>query len=96
MIQSFGDRRTEDIWDGSTSARARQLPPDIIAVAARKLDLLNAAARLDDLRIPPGNRLEALRGKLAGFHSIRLNGQWRIMFRWTAIGPADVQIIDYH
>ena len=62
----------------------------------RKLDLLNAATNLDDLRAPPGNRLEALKGDLAGFHSIRINSQWRIIFRWTSSGPADVQIIDYH
>jgi len=96
VIRSFGDRRTEDIWDGATTARARQLPPDIVPIAVRKLDLLHAAARLDDLRVPPGNRLEALRGNLVGFHSIRINSQWRIIFRWTPSGPANVQIIDYH
>lgn len=62
----------------------------------RKLDMLNAAHVLDDLKAPPGNRLEALKGDLAGFHSIRINSQWRIIFRWTPSGPEDVEIIDYH
>ena len=62
----------------------------------RKLIQMNQAGTLDDLKVPPGNRLEALKGQLAGFHSIRINDQWRIVFRWTTAGPADVKIIDYH
>jgi proteic killer suppression protein len=96
VIQSFGDKVTEDVWDGVSNARTRKLPPEVLAVAPRKLDLLNAAAIVDDLRAPPGNRLEQLKGDLAGFYSIRINSQWRIIFRWTAAGPAEVRIIDYH
>lgn len=65
-------------------------------VVARKLDMLHYAAALSDLRSPPANRLEALRGDLAGFHSIRVNDQWRVVFRWTAVGPTDVDVLDYH
>jgi proteic killer suppression protein len=68
----------------------------IARVALRKLFQLNRANKLDDLAVPPGNHLEALKGKLAGFHSIRVNDQWRIVFRWTASGPAEVAILDYH
>ena len=70
--------------------------PDIVATALRKLDFLEAAHDLRDLRAPPGNRLEALRGDLAGFHSIRVNDQWRVVFRWTARGAEDVSLHDYH
>lgn len=96
MIQTFGDRITEDVWNGAKNARTRKLSPDVLNIAPRKLDLLNAAAVLDDLRAPPGNRLEALKGDLSGFHSIRINDQWRIVFRWTSAGPVEVRIIDYH
>jgi proteic killer suppression protein len=93
MIVSFRDGETAKIWDGE---RSRRLPSDIQSPALIKLRLLNRAKRLDDLRIPPGNRLEALRGNRTGQHSIRINQQWRICFRWTDGGPADVQIVDYH
>jgi proteic killer suppression protein len=93
MIVGFRDAETAKIWEG---ARSRKLPPEIQAKALAKLRLLSAARRLDDLRIPPGNRLEALRGDRTGQHSIRINQQWRICFRWTEGGPADVEIIDYH
>jgi toxin HigB-1 len=96
VIQSFGDRITEDVWNGAKNTRTRKLSPDVLNIAPRKLDFLNAVAALDDLRAPPGNRLEALRGDLSGFHSIRINDQWRIIFRWTPAGPADVRIVDYH
>jgi toxin HigB-1 len=96
VIQSFGDQTTEDVWDGVSNARTRRLPLEVLNVVPRKLDLLNAAASVDDLRAPPGNRLEQLKGNLAGFHSIRINSQWRIIFRWTDAGPTDVRIIDYH
>jgi proteic killer suppression protein len=69
---------------------------NIEAVAMRKLAMLNRAGRLDDLRVPPGNRLEALKGNLAGLHSIRINDQFRVCFRWTPEGPEDVEIVDYH
>lgn len=93
MIQSFADRETELIWFGR---RSRNLPPDIQSAALRKLRLLNQAVVLLDMRIPPGNRLEALKGARKGQHSIRINSQWRICFRWKEGGPKDVQIIDYH
>ncbi len=93
MIRSFADKETERIWNGDMS---RRLPNQIQALARRKLRMLNAAQRLDDLRIPPANRLEALRGKRAGQHSIRINDQWRICFVWQQ-GQCDaVEIVDYH
>ena len=75
---------------------SRKLPGDIQKSALRKLMMLDAAEELDDLKVPPGNRLEALRGDRKGLHSIRINDQWRICFRWTAQGPQDVEIVDYH
>jgi toxin HigB-1 len=93
MIQSFADAEAELIWSGR---RSRKLPSDIQATALRKLRLLNQSKVLQDLRIPPGNRLEALRGSRAGQHSIRINDQWRICFVWTNGGPQDVEIVDYH
>jgi toxin HigB-1 len=91
MIQSFKDRDTRRFYDGQ-----RVRPFDgIKKAAARKLDMLNAAADLDDLRSPPGNRLEALAGDRAGQHSIRINDQYRVCFEWTAQGPANVEIADY-
>ena len=93
MIQSFADAETALIWSGR---RSRRLPADIQAVALRKLRLLNQARVLSDLRAPPGNRLEALKGERAGEYSIRVNDQWRICFNWREGGPADVQIVDYH
>ncbi len=93
MIQSFADPETELIWSGR---RSRKLPSDIQAVALRKLRLLNQARVLGDLRVPPGNRLEALKADRSGQHSIRINDQWRICFVWTEGGPALVEIVDYH
>lgn len=93
MILGFRDGETATIWDGR---RSRRLPSDIQAAALRKLRLLNQAQRLDDLRVPPGNRLEALRGGRKGQHSIRINDQWRICFVWSEGGANDVEIVDYH
>lgn len=93
MIVSFRDMETARIWRGE---RNRQLPFDIQNVALRKLRLLNRSRDLNDLRVPPGNRLEALKGDRSGQHSIRINDQWRICFAWTAGGPKDVEIVDYH
>ena len=93
MIRSFRCAETATIWAGRFS---RKLPQDIQVVALRKLRLLNAARRLADLAVPPNNRLEALKGSREGQHSIRINDQWRICFRWTSGGPADVEIADYH
>jgi proteic killer suppression protein len=76
--------------------RVRRLPSQIIGTALYKLDVLNAAQTLDDLRSPPGNRLESLKGDLSGFHSIHINNQWRVIFRWGSSNAHDIQIIDYH
>ncbi len=96
MILSFKDAATEDLWHGRKSRRLRRFPPDIKRTALRKLDVLNGAHRLDDLRAPPGNRLKPLKGNLKGFHSIRVNEQWRIIFRWSGSGARDVSLTDYH
>ena len=96
MVASFGDRITEDFFHGRPSRRTQRIPTEIRAQALRKLDVLNAANTLDDLRSPPGNRLEALRGNLRGYRRIRINSQWRIVFRWEASDAHDVQIADYH
>lgn len=93
MIQSFDDREAELIWSG---VRSRKLPSDIQEIALRKLRMLNQAKVLEDLRVPPGNRLEALKGNRVGQHSIRINGQWRICFVWQQGGPMNVCIVDYH
>jgi proteic killer suppression protein len=93
MIKSFANAETELIWSGW---RSKKLPPDIQATALRKLRILNNAQTLQDLRIPPGNRLEALRGNRAGQHSIRINEQWRICFIWDEGAPRNVEIVDYH
>lgn len=92
VIHGFACRETEAIWRGEV---ARRLPSDIQNVARRKLRMLNNAHTVEDLRVPPNNRLEKLRGDLAGYYSIRVNEQWRIMFRWED-GAADVQMVDYH
>lgn len=95
LIVSFGDRATEALFHGRAN-KARSIPPEIQKAAVRKLDMVNAARELDDLRVPPGNRLEALKGDRQGMHSIRVNGQWRIVFRWLRGDAHDVAIIDYH
>lgn len=94
-IRSFCDSATADLYHGRNTSRVRRFPPDVVRTALRKFDVLNAAHRLDDLRSPPANRLEALRGEFAGFHSIRVNDQWRIVFRWED-GAQDVSLMDYH
>jgi len=96
VITSFGDKGTSDIFHGISSRHARKLPSQIHVLSLYKLDVLNAAQVLDDLRAPPGNRLEPLRGELKGFYSIRINSQWRIIFRWAEGIATDVQIVDYH
>lgn len=93
MIQSFVDEQTEKVW---RRERVKKFHPDLQRVALRKLAILDAAETLSDLRIPPGNRLEKLSGDREGLHSIRVNDQWRICFRWTKAGPEDVAITDYH
>jgi len=93
MIISFGCENAELLFNDES---APELPPAIHKTARRKLVMLDIAKRLDDLRVPPGNRLEALKGGREGWHSIRINDQWRICFRWTDSGPAEVEILDYH
>ena len=93
MIQSFRSKETEKIWQGTPS---RKLPGDLQRTALRKLIVLNQAENLSDLRVPPANRLEALKGDRAGRHGIRVNDQWRICFVWKDGDAHDVEIIDYH
>ena len=97
MIVSFKDRGTEDIFDGEDSKDARKVCPiNLWSVARRKLDQMNAAISLNDLRVPPGNRVEALQGERAGQHSIRINDRYRICFVWLEQGADSVEIVDYH
>ncbi len=96
MIRSFADKRTADLFYGHSTARSRRVPTDVMRAALRKLAQLDAAARLEDLRVPPANRLEALAGRMRGLHSIRVNDQWRIVFRWRDDGPHEVAFTDYH
>jgi toxin HigB-1 len=94
-IKSFADAATGDLYHGRNTSRIRRFPRDVVSAALRKLDVLNAVHRLDDLKSPPGNRLELLKGDLEGFYSIRVNSQWRIIFRWEN-GPVAVSLVDYH
>lgn len=96
MIASFGDRATEDLYHGRKTSRVRRFPPDIVASALRKMDVIRAAHRLQDLRSPPGNRLETLSGNYEGFHSIRVNQQWRLVFRWENDSAYELSLTDYH
>lgn len=96
MIVTFASKLTEDIYDGFNSKRARRLPQELHAKARRLLDQLNAAPTLDFMRVPPGNRLEKLSGDLKGFSSVRINDQWRMIFRWQEDNAHDVDIVDYH
>ena len=93
VIRSFRGEATERLW---SRRRSKAFDPRIERVALRKLVMLDAAETLEDLRVPPGNRLEALKGRRAGQHSIRINQQWRVCFTWTDAGPHDVEIVDYH
>ncbi|MBR8836837.1 MAG: type II toxin-antitoxin system RelE/ParE family toxin [Stigonema ocellatum SAG 48.90 = DSM 106950] len=97
MIASFRSKGTEDVFDGIDSKEARKCcPQEITAIARRKLDQLNAAVSVDDMKVPPGNRLEALKGDRKGQYSIRVNDQYRICFVWGDQGATDVEIVDYH
>jgi proteic killer suppression protein len=93
VLRSFAGKDTERVW---RRERSRRLDQAVQRAALRKLLIMDAAETLDDLRIPPGNRLEKLRGGRAGQYSIRVNQQWRICFRWTSAGPDDIGITDYH
>jgi toxin HigB-1 len=94
VIRSFKGKFAESILLGRTVPKG--FPTDLAKVARRKLIMVDSADFLDALNSPPGNRLEALKGNLAGRHSIRINDQWRVVFRWTDAGPEDVEIVDYH
>lgn len=93
MIVSFGNTDTERIWNG---IRVKRLPNEVQSIGRRKLRMLNNSINLSDLRIPPANRLEKLAGRLKDFYSIRINDQWRIIFKWNAGNASEVEIIDYH
>lgn len=96
MIVNFKDKATEDIFNGVHSKESRKVPQNIHAIAVRKLDMINAAIKIEDLRIPPGNRLESLKGDLTGFFSVRINDQFRIIFTFGLSNAFNVQIVDYH
>jgi proteic killer suppression protein len=96
VIASFGDRGTEAVFHGSPKGLIRRYPAEVARVAARKLDVVNAALVLSDLHATPGNRLEALKGELKGAHSIRVNERWRIVFRWCDGNAHEVRLVDYH
>jgi proteic killer suppression protein len=96
VIQSFGDATTEDVFHGTNSKAARKIPKGLWAAVRRKLDFVNAATSVKALRVPPGNRLEALQGDRAGSFSIRVNDQYRITFRFEGEHAADVRCEDYH
>jgi proteic killer suppression protein len=96
MIESFGSRLAEDLFFDRRSRETRAFPPELLRVARRKVLYLHDAAELDDLRVPPGNRLEPLKGRWKGYHSIRINDQWRLVFRWEQGHARDVTVVDYH
>ena len=97
MIDSFGDKGTEDLFEvRDTKAARKTLPVPLHKLAKRKLNFIAVAVDLNDLKVPPGNKLEGLKGNLKGFHSIRINDQWRIIFRWNRGNASEVKIVDYH
>lgn len=96
MIRNISSKAAQDIYDGVNSRHARKLPTELHAKAQRLLDQVNAAVVVEVLKAPPGNRLEKLKGDWEGFWSIRINDQWRVVFRWEAGDALDVDIIDYH
>ena len=93
MIKSFGGKETEKIWNGIQS---KKIAPEIQNTARRKLRMINNSQNINDLRVPPANRLEKLSGNYSGFHSIRINDQWRIIFKWENDNAFEVEIVDYH
>jgi proteic killer suppression protein len=96
VIESLGNALAADLFDDKRSRATRSLPPELRRVARRKLLYLHDATELRDMRVPPGNRLEPLKGEWEGFLSIRINDQWRLVFRWDSGSASEVQIIDYH
>lgn len=96
VIRSLGNDTTRDIWNGVNSKAARRIPQVLWPAVRRKLDQIDAVMRLDDLRVPPGNRLHALVGDLAGYHALRVNDQYRVIFRFAGYDAHDVRCTDYH
>lgn len=96
MIESFGNRLAEDLFYDRQSKETLAFPAELFRAARRKVLYLHDAAQLSDLRVPPGNRLEALKGRLKGFYSIRINDQWRVVFRFESGNASEVRIVDYH
>lgn len=96
MIESLRNRLAEDLFFDRQSRETRRLPAELRRVVRRMVLCLHDAAELGDLRVPPGNRLEALKGRLKGMHSMRINDQWRVVFRWENGGAFDVAVVDYH
>ena len=95
MIKGFGNKIAEDLYYDKKSKALSKFPSELLRVARRKILYIHDADQLIDLKVPPGNRLEALKGDLNGFHSIRINNQWRVVFKWNG-GAEDVQVVDYH
>jgi proteic killer suppression protein len=96
MIESFGNRVAEDLFHDRRSKETRAFPPELLRVARRKVLYLHDAADIEDLRVPPGNRLEALKGRSKGMYSIRINDQWRVVCRFERGNAMDVAVVDYH
>jgi proteic killer suppression protein len=96
MIRTLADDTTRDIWNGVNTRAARRIPRDLWPIVRRKLDQIDAVTRLEDLRVPPGNRLHALTGSLRGWHAVRVNDQYRIVFRFEGADASDVRCADYH
>lgn len=97
MIQAFKNQATEDLFNGvATKAALKLIPRNLWNIVSRKLDQLDSVTSLNELRVPPGNRLETLKGNRKGQHSIRINDQYRVCFKWTESGPEDVEVTDYH
>ena len=96
MIETFGNALAEDLFDDKRTKATRSFPPELHKAARRKLLYLHDAAELGDLAVPPGNRLERLKGRWKGLHSIRIYDQWRVIFRWHSSNAFDVQVVDYH
>lgn len=96
MIETFGNVLAEDLFDDKRTKATRAFPADLRRTARRKLLYLHEATDLRDIRVPPGNRLEALKGDRKGFHSIRINDRWRVVFRWSGGNAYEVEIVDYH
>ena len=96
MIETFGNGLAEDLFDDKRTKATRAFPPELRRANRRKLLYLHDASELKDLRVPPGNRLERLKGTWKGFHSVRINDQWRVVFRWEGGNALDVQVVDYH